>query len=94
MRRPDMGTWGRTASVVRMWRKQKGICYLCGKSMCLRYGKPNSATIEHITPKSVLHGEQAERNHKAACYSCNQAKGGMTASEYLKVAVSTPRACP
>lgn len=67
----------------KLYRKQNGLCYLCGGGMKLAWGFPNSATIEHVTPKSVLNGLQAENNHKAACFSCNQKKGSRHASDYL-----------
>ena len=78
-------SYERTPAVVRLYHKQRGRCYLCGTQMQLKYGSANSVTIEHVTPKSLLAGEQAANNHRAACYSCNQAKGSLTASEYRRL---------
>lgn len=77
---------GRRSIVSNMVRKQKHRCYLCGASMTLRQGHWNTATIDHVVPRSRLKRmahQKLKANHKAACYKCNQAKGSMTAQEYL-----------
>ena len=64
----------RNRTLVKMFRKQRGKCSLCGKQMALIRGQPHTATIEHIIPRSKG-GNNCAYNLRAACESCNKAKG-------------------
>ncbi len=77
-----MGKASRTrrGNLVRLFRKQRGKCYLCGGQMALRLGRPTTATIDHVIPRSKHYNEP--RNRKAACLSCNNAKRDMSEGEY------------
>jgi len=46
--------------------------------------KPSLQTIEHIHPKS-LGGPNASQNYIAECYQCNNPRGHMPYSEWLKI---------
>lgn len=52
-------------------------CYLCGRAV-----GPRSATIDHVQPLS-RGGADVPANWRAACLTCNQAKGSATLAEYL-----------
>ena len=64
---------------------QKHLCYLCGRQMTLTRNQTNTATIDHVQPRSTLPKEEANKrsNQKAACLSCNEEKGNLSAAEYL-----------
>ena len=70
----------RKGRLLRLFRKQKGRCYICGEPMALRTGRDDTATIEHLIPKSRTVVDYAHK-YKAACYSCNQKKGSRTEIE-------------
>lgn len=48
---------------------QGGLCALCAKAL-----SPNQMTVDHVWPRAVHRNRQ--RNHVAAHYACNHAKGG------------------
>ena len=52
--------------------------------MSLTLGKPHTATLEHVKPKRLQFSGYADKPHnvKAACLSCNNAKGGLTLKQY------------
>ncbi len=52
--------------------------------MSLVLGKPHTATLEHVKPKRLQFSGYADKPHnvKAACLSCNNAKGGLTLKQY------------
>ena len=52
--------------------------------------KPSRQTIEHIHPKS-LGGPNATNNYIAECYQCNNPRGHMPYSEWLKIHPEYPR---
>lgn len=61
----------------RLHRKQNGLCYYCGNGL-----KLSDATLDHKFPKT-LGGIASEWNLAVACGPCNQAKGSMTAEEFI-----------
>lgn len=63
-----------TKKVKKLWRRQRGMCALCGKGMSRVHGQRNFATIDHILPKSHGGGGMIE-NLRLACKSCNEARG-------------------
>lgn len=56
------------------------ICYICNKEI------PESeiATIDHIIPKSRHKGADTYENMKCCCNKCNNDKGSMKLSEYVR----------
>jgi 5-methylcytosine-specific restriction endonuclease McrA len=68
---------------IEMFVRQNGICIYCEERMVLQIGLNNSATIDHLTPKS-RGGSNAQWNLALACYLCNQDKGDRTYDEYVK----------
>lgn len=75
----------RSAKIKKLFKQQKGYCYLCGGKMTLGKWYSNTATIEHVIPKSRCFSgyERKRKNLKAACRDCNAKKGSMTPDEYL-----------
>lgn len=62
----------------RLWRKQRGMCHLCGTRM-IHFSRiqdvrqPRGATIDHILP--LARGGSGEVSNLAlACRCCNEAK--------------------
>ena len=74
----------RNEKIVRLFRKQRGCCHLCGKRMTLKLGGPRTATVDHVNPLALGGGAyvdprgnagRSHRNQRAACASCNHQKG-------------------
>ena len=70
------GRHGRNGTIISLFRLQRGLCYICRGPMTLERGNPNTATKDHIIPKSRLHiySDQKKNNIKAACAECNRKK--------------------
>jgi 5-methylcytosine-specific restriction endonuclease McrA len=66
----------RRGPIVDLFNDQSGICCYCTEPMVLELGKDNTATIDHIVPKSKG-GPNKESNYAAACFLCNSKKGNM-----------------
>lgn len=63
---------------LKLYRRQKCKCYICGRHMKKEYGYKNSATIDHVIPKSKLRDMPfgiVPNNKRLACFDCNQKKG-------------------
>lgn len=58
----------------------KRICYICNK----RIPDEDIATIDHIIPKSRDRRADTYSNMKCCCTRCNNDKGNLTLSEYVK----------
>lgn len=59
--------------VAKLFKKQKGLCWLCGWAMMLpTAGQPiqYTATLDHILPRSEG-GSNSIKNMAAAHYTCN-----------------------
>ena len=71
----------------RMYHRQDGKCYLCGRSMDLiiRNGvlKANTATIDHKIPLALM-GSNTEDNLALCCHRCNLLKGTLMYVPELK----------
>jgi 5-methylcytosine-specific restriction endonuclease McrA len=65
-----------------MFNQQSGVCPYCGEEMTLDLGENNTATIEHIIPRSKG-GPSAEFNYMAVCSSCNFERGNKPLGVYL-----------
>ena len=63
----------RSERIRRYFEEQSGCCAYCGEDMTLDLGYGNTATIDHIIPKAVLH-IKGEYNEVAACSDCNNYK--------------------
>ncbi|NOX21347.1 MAG: HNH endonuclease [Nitrospirae bacterium] len=74
----------------RWWRqkKQRGICYYCGRKV-----KPSELTMDHIVP-IIRGGKSTKSNIVTACKECNNKKKYMLPiewQEYLrKIKNGTP----
>lgn len=73
---------GRKNSVVKAFSQNKGVCMYCSSEMTLSLGYSNTATIDHVTPKSKG-GVNKWPNKVLCCYSCNQSKGSMLLCDYI-----------
>ena len=58
----------------------KRICYICN----IRIPIEETATIDHIIPKSRDRRADTYENMRCCCSRCNNDKGNMTLSEYVK----------
>ena len=58
----------------------KRICYICNT----RIPEEETATIDHIIPKSRDRRADVYTNMKCCCSRCNNDKGNMTISEYVQ----------
>lgn len=58
----------------------KRICYICNT----RIPEDETATIDHIIPKSRDRRADTYDNMRCCCNRCNNDKGNMTLSEYVK----------
>lgn len=71
-----------SAKLRYLFNMQSGVCPYCGVDMTLEHGHPNTATIEHIIPKSKG-GKQIRGNYMAACLNCNNERGDLPIALYL-----------
>ena len=60
-------------------------CHWCGQGMRTELGYQNTATIEHLVPRS-LGGSNGMNNLAAACRRCNFNRGVMRAEEFAIIA--------
>lgn len=72
----------RKQRTMNMVTQQGGRCYLCGEPMSFQQDVPNSATVDHVTPKVVLKSlfdqnsdDVKPWNEMAAGAACNSYKG-------------------
>lgn len=72
----------RKGVLTKLFNQQSGACPYCGEDMVLELGQSNTATIEHIIPKSKG-GPNAEFNYMAVCSSCNNERGNQPLGLYL-----------
>lgn len=71
----------------KLWTKQRGNCHLCGRGMSREQGKPNTATFDHIIPKSKMRDNclgHVPNNKKLACRQCNIWRGNLPVLEAKK----------
>lgn len=72
----------------RLFEKQRGACYYCGKPMLLAKGpadarlRPSFATIDHVIPKAKG-GTMCYDNCVLACQACNCERGDKDAREFM-----------
>lgn len=65
-----------TITLERLYKRDKGVCYLCGKHLVLNddYNRLEAPTIEHVIP-ICDGGTNTWDNVKLACRNCNNHKG-------------------
>lgn len=72
----------RKQRIINYFEEQNGRCAYCFNQMTFKCGKPNTAQIEHIIPKSHRH-IQGHFNEVAACATCNREKADKPLREFL-----------
>jgi len=60
----------------RLAEAQNWKCCFCGVEMMQHPKQRNSATIEHVTPRSQG-GANSEENYAISCYTCNHNRGDL-----------------
>lgn len=63
------GKYPKVSSLKTIWKRDKGVCHLCGKHVPLK-----EATRDHLTPRSH-HGSYWPENLKLAHEKCNIERG-------------------
>lgn len=69
----------------KLYEKQNGICYICGRKTTLNKNDKNKdtyATVDHIVPLSK-NGTNDIENMAIACDICNNLKGSFRYSKAL-----------
>lgn len=66
----------------RLYNEQGGICPYCLGEMTLTQHFNNSATVDHLIPKS-RGGADLRENFVIACKSCNEDKGNKMPNMYI-----------
>jgi 5-methylcytosine-specific restriction endonuclease McrA len=73
----------RNSRLIEYFNEQSGACAYCHTDMTLDLGHSNTATIDHVVPKS--HGGKKNKfNELAACLKCNIEKGDKNVVMFLK----------
>lgn len=67
-------------------------CFYCKGPIAARTGRANSATRDHVVPRS-RGGGNGRDNIVVACWRCNQVKGNMTGDEFREL-YPDPEALP
>ena len=80
----------RKGPIVDLFNEQCGLCCYCSGKMTLKLGRHNTATVEHILPRS--HGGKDNFNRSAACLDCNQERGNTPLLIYLAERLGPSRA--
>jgi len=74
----------RKRQLVELFEKQAGKCAYCHDEMTLRLGQPNTATKDHIIPKSKFRISDTF-NLVAACNQCNSLKSDMPLATFMAI---------
>lgn len=79
------GTYDTSITLTKLYKRDKGICYICGKHLVLNdnYNRLDAPTIEHVIP-IAQGGTHTWDNVRLACRNCNNHKGTKTYKEYLE----------
>lgn len=75
-------SYSRRNTLVKLFNEQSGVCPYCMENMTLERGEYNTATIEHIVPKSKG-GSNLRANFMAVCSYCNSERGNKPLGIYL-----------
>ncbi len=79
-----------TSALYRMFRlacirTQQNLCFYCKRRMdATETRSPRAATLDHMVPLA-LGGETRTENLVAACRTCNECKGDLTADDFRVV---------
>lgn len=65
-----------------LYQKQRGRCHYCKRSMNFGGGGPSHVTRDHVVPRAL--GGKDAGNLVAACVTCNQQKGCMSAGDFWR----------
>ncbi len=76
----------RKAKLRELFEEQSGKCAYCQTNMTLTLGRPNTATKEHVIPKSKFKISDTF-NLVAACSTCNSLKSDMPLSKFIGLLV-------
>lgn len=71
----------------RMYKKQKGLCWICGERMAISVGAAGSgkyASFDHLVPKADG-GGNVQSNLRLAHKRCNSARGDLSILHVLLV---------
>lgn len=81
------GKYDKTITLEKLYKRDHGICYLCGKKLNLDtpYNDPLAPTVEHVIP-IIKGGTHTWNNVRLACRACNTAKGSKLSKEYVQKA--------
>ena len=72
----------RSQRITNLFNIQSGSCAYCWSGMTLDLKQPNTATLDHIVPKSKG-GLSNVYNLIAVCYTCNQEKSDHPLSHFI-----------
>lgn len=75
---------------IKLANRNQWRCYWCNHGMRPEFGFQNSATIEHLLPRSQG-GSNKVDNLQAACARCNRARGVQDHDEFMQIAKTFPR---
>jgi 5-methylcytosine-specific restriction endonuclease McrA len=71
------------ADIAAQVKRQRGKCYYCGVKLTKVYGKPNSATVDHVVPLD-RGGRNSPDNLVIACAHCNFSKNNKRPHEWAE----------
>lgn len=74
----------RKRQLVELFEKQAGKCAYCHDDMTLGLGRSNTATKDHIIPKSKFRISD-EFNLVAACNQCNSLKSDIPLATFMAI---------
>ena len=74
----------RKKKIIELFNEQSGLCYYCKMPMTLDLGHWNTATKDHVVPRSAG-GPTQNWNLVASCYFDNQRKGSLSEKKYKKM---------
>lgn len=72
---PKRRSWDRNVRL-RVYRRGRGVCYLCGIQVTSVEGARSYGTLDHVVPLA-RGGADEESNLALACYGCNQDKADL-----------------
>jgi 5-methylcytosine-specific restriction endonuclease McrA len=74
----------RKQSLIDLFNEQSGNCAYCHVSMVLELELPNTATIDHVVPRSKG-GKSGRHNELCVCLQCNKEKSNMDLIKFLRI---------
>ena len=77
----------RNLKKIKIFDRDQWTCYWCKQVLRSEINYQNTATIEHILPRS-LGGTNQKSNLAAACYRCNNKREVCPAEEFIRLAAT------